>query len=98
MKKTRDSVFSLRIFVPEHKYPLMSTGNRLCEFLIDDACALRCYGMLWKSDLFSLEEFLQRFFIELGADHADFAGDICCTPADLCLFGNIIEMDPCSVI
>jgi hypothetical protein len=31
--------FSLRMFVPEHKHPLMSTRNRLHEFLVDDACA-----------------------------------------------------------
>ena len=90
--------FLPRMIVPGHKHPLMSTRNRLREYLIDDACALTCSGMLWKSDLFPLEEFLQRFFIELGTDHADLAGDICRAPADLCLFGNIIEMDPCSVI
>ena len=28
------------MFVPEHKHPLMSTRNRLHEFLVDDAfCA-----------------------------------------------------------
>ena len=34
------------MFVPEHKHPLMSTRNRLREFLVDDACALMCSGMV----------------------------------------------------
>ena len=37
--------------MPEHKPPLMSTRNRLREFLVDDACALTCSGMLWKSEI-----------------------------------------------
>jgi hypothetical protein len=36
------------MFVPEHKHPLMSTRNRLHEFLVDDACALKCSGMFGK--------------------------------------------------
>ena len=42
--------FSLRSFVAEHKAPLVSTKNRLHEFLVDHACALRCSGMVGKSN------------------------------------------------
>ena len=38
------------MFVPEHKHPLMSTRNRLHEFLVDDAFALKCSGMFRKSE------------------------------------------------
>ena len=38
------------MFVPEHKHPLMSTRNRLHEFLVDDAYALKCSGMFRKSE------------------------------------------------
>ena len=38
------------MFVPEHKLPMMSTRNRLHEFLVDDAFALKCSGMFWKSE------------------------------------------------
>ena len=50
MKKMLDSFFSLRMLVTEHKHPVMSTRNRLHEFLVDDACALACSGMLRKSE------------------------------------------------
>ena len=36
--------------MPEHKPPVMSTRNRLHEFLVDDACALACSGMLRKNE------------------------------------------------
>ena len=38
------------MFVPEHKHPMMSTRNRLHEFLVDDAFALKCSGMFRKSE------------------------------------------------
>ena len=38
------------MFVPEHKHPLMSTRNRLHEFFVDDAFALKCSGMMRKSE------------------------------------------------
>ena len=38
------------MFVPEHKHPLMSTRNRLHEFLVDDAFALTCSGMVGMSN------------------------------------------------
>ena len=38
------------MFVPEHKHPLMSTRNRLHEFLVDDACAQKCSGMVGKNE------------------------------------------------
>ena len=49
-EKMLDSIFSLPKFVPEHKLPLMLTRNRLHEFLVDDAFALTCSGMLRKSE------------------------------------------------
>ena len=90
--------FSLRMFVPRSgcKHPVIASEKTPSR--ISPRAAAPGSGTGGKSNLFSLEEFLQRFFIELGADHADLAGDICRAPADLCLFGNIIEMDPCSVI
>ena len=41
------------MFVPEHKHPLMSTRNRLHEFLVDDACAPKCSGIVGKSETVS---------------------------------------------
>ena len=48
VKKTLDSVFSLRMLVAEHKHPVMPTKNRLREFFVGDACALTCSGMVGK--------------------------------------------------
>ena len=39
------------MLVPEQKHPLMSTRNRLHEFLVDDACALKCSGMVGKCEI-----------------------------------------------
>jgi len=54
IKKIVDTIFFnpnvCRMFVPEHKHPLMSTRNRLHVFPVDDAGALACSGLLWSGD------------------------------------------------
>ena len=45
-----------------HSSPLMSTRNRLHKFLVDNAFALTCSGMLWKSEK-TLDSIFNSFII-----------------------------------
>ena len=60
IKKIVDTIFFnpnvCRMFVPEHKHPLMSTRNRLHVFPVDDAGALACSGLLWSGDGYTSPE------------------------------------------
>ena len=44
------------------------------------------------------EQFSECVFLETGTDHADLAGDIRCSETHFCLFGNIVKVDPASIL
>lgn len=57
--------------------------------------AVREDSLLWLSDS---EEFLYQVFFDIGSDDAELSGNIRCSCPDLCLSGNIVEVDPLIIL
>jgi len=61
------------MLVTEHKHPVMSTRNRLHEFLVDDACALACSGMLRKSE--KIKDIYRKYWDGMTAASLSYRGN-----------------------